>query len=178
VKDVLDNYDSAEDTDKNKIQIIEWFQEHPGERFDISEVHQKLGDEMDIGRTRTGQILKDLDEENVLDSHGEQRKAYKLSENILIPARYRIITGLRHLYTIVDIKRWGVVGFLAQATAVWLLLTLPFWLISILLVFTPIDRFGPISQNEIVLSTIGMTGWLLFFIIIITILQKLRYLIK
>jgi len=75
ISDVVEEYDSSDATGGNKITLIEWFQKHPGKRHDITEVHQAVGEKLGVGRTRTGQILKELDEESVLESHGEQRKA-------------------------------------------------------------------------------------------------------
>lgn len=174
VQDVIEEYDPSDRTDNKKILLIEWFQEYPGKRFDITEVHQELGDELDIGRTRTGQILKELEEESVLDSHGNQRKAYELSEDILIPVKYQAIAGLRHLWTVVDINRWGVIGFLVMATILWFFLTFPFWFFSVALLVLPSDQVGPLSESEIIVMTLSMTIWLLTLTICTSVLQMAR----
>lgn len=174
VSAVIEEYNRWEKTDRKKILIIEWFQKYPGKRFDITEVHQELGDELDVGRTRTGQILKDLEDESVLNSHGEQRKAYELSEDILIPVKYQAIAGLRHLYTVVDVNRWGVIGFLVMTTILWLFLTLPFWFFSVVLVVSPHNRIGPLSESEIIVFTLAMTAWLLILAIATSSLQMVR----
>lgn len=106
-RDVIGEYDSSNKTDRKKIILIEWFQKHPGKRFDRMEVHQELRDELDVGQGRVGQYLKELEEESVLESHGDQRKAYWLSKDIIVPTKYQIIAGIRHLSTIFDIERWG-----------------------------------------------------------------------
>lgn len=126
VDNVVANYDVSDPTDKKKIIIIEWFQKHPGSRFDKSEIHTELADSLKVGQSRTGQILKDLVEESVLESYGDQRKAYKLADDIVVPIRYQVSAGLEHLWTIVNVKRWGMAGLLAMCTVIWLLLTLPF----------------------------------------------------
>jgi len=174
VSDVVAEYDPSDRTDKKKIHLIKWFQKHPGKRFDITEVEQKLGDELGVGRTRIGQILKELDEESVLDSRGEQRIAYKLSEEILIPVRYQAVAGLRHLWTVVDIKRWGVIGFLVITTILWFFLTLPFWFLSVVLFASPQNRIGPLTEIEIFVVALGMTVWLLGFAIVTSGLQIVR----
>lgn len=174
VEDVIEEYDYSDRTDKKKILLIDWFQKYPGKRFDITEVHQELGDKLDIGRTRTGQILKELEEESVLDSHGDQRKAYKLSEDILIPVKYQSIAGLRHLWTVIDIKRWGVIGFLVISTILWFFLTLPFWFFSVVLFVSPSNHLGPLSESEIIVFTLLMTIWLLTLTICTSSLQIVR----
>lgn len=165
VDEVIEEYDITDKTDRKKILLIEWFQKHPGKRFDIAEVHQELGDDLNVGRTRTGQILKELEDESILDSHGDQRKAYELSEDILIPVKYQAIAGLRHLWTIFDVERWGVVGILVMSTILWLFLTLPFWFFSLVLLLSPTNRLGPLSEAEIVVFTLLMTVWLLLLTI-------------
>lgn len=174
VKDVLKEYDPSNRTEKNKITIINWLQKHPGKRFDITEIHQELKDDLQIGRTRTGQILKELENESVLTSHGDQRKAYELSEGIIIPVKYQTIAGLRHLCGVLDVKRWGVIGFLVVSTVLWTFLTLPFWFFSVILFVSPRDQLGSISQSEIMVLTIVMTIWLLVFVLLTSILQLAR----
>lgn len=174
VENVIEEYDQSDITDRKKILLIEWFQKHPGKRFDLTEVHRELGDELDIGRTRTGQILKELVEESVLDSHGNQRKAYALSEDILIPVKYQAIAGLRHLWTVVDVKRWGVIGILVISTILWLFLTLPLWFFSGVLLVSPSNQLGPISESELIVFTLLMTVWLLLFTICTSSLQMIR----
>lgn len=174
VEEVVEEYDRLNDTDRNKILLIKWFQKHPGKRFDTAEVHQELGNELDVGRGRTGQILKELEEESVLDSHGKQRKAYELSEDILIPVKYQAIAGLRHLWAVVDVKRWGVVGILVMSTILWLFLTFPFWFFSVLMLVSPTNHIGPLSESEIIVFTLLMTLWLLILTICTSFLQLVR----
>lgn len=174
VKDVIEEYDPSDTTDKKKILLIKWFQKYPGKRFDKAEVHSELEAELDVGQTRTGQILKELVEESVLSSHGEQRKAYELSEDVLPPVKYQFIAGLRHLWTVVDIKRWGVFGILVMSTILWFFLTLPFWFFSAVLLVSPENNIGVLSENEIVVFAVAMTAWLLIFIICTSSLQIVR----
>lgn len=174
VADVIEQYNQSDRTDRKKILLIEWFQKHPGKRFDLTEVHQELGNELDIGRTRTGQILKELVDESVLDSHGNQRKAYVLSEDILIPVKYQVSAGLRHLLTVVDIKRWGVIGIFVISTIIWVFLTLPLWFFSGVLLVSPSNHLGPISESELVVFTLAMTLWLLILTICTSSLQMVR----
>ena len=178
VSDIIGEYDSSDTTGENKITLIEWFQKHPGRRHDITEVHQEVGEELGVGRTRTGQILKELDEESVLESHGEQRVAYQLSEDILIPAKYQARAGVRHLYSVVDIKRWGVTGVFVTTTLIWLLMTLPFWILTIGSLLHPGSGFGILSDYEILVVTIAMSLWLVGLSLVTAVLQVVRSLWK
>lgn len=175
VDDIIEEFDHSDPTDKKKITLIEWFQKHPGKRFDLSEIQAELGDELGVGQTRTRQILRELDnDDSVLTSHGEKRKAYELREDILIPIKYQALAGLRHLLTVVDIQRWGVVGVAVASTALWAFLTFPFWIISLYLFISPQNRFGPISGSEFGLLSLGMTIWLVIGLILTSILQIIR----
>ena len=174
IEDVVDEYSRSDRTDRKKIMLIEWFQKYPGKRFDITEVQQELGGELGVGRGRTSQILKELEKEGVLDSHGEQRKAYELSADILIPIKYQALAGLRHLWTITDIERWGMAGFLVISTMLWFFFTLPFWFFSVVMLVSPGNRYGPFSQSEFIVFTLLMTAWLLLLVICTSVLQMVR----
>ena len=174
IKDIKGEYDSSNETDRKKIILIEWFQKHPGKRFDCMEVHRELEGELEVGQTRVSQYLKELKEESVLESHGDQRKAYKIADDVLIPTKYQVIAGTRHISTIFDFERWGVIGFLIISTVLWGVLTLPFWFFSILLLITPMNQIGPISESEIFISAIAMTLWLLIFVVGCYILYRIR----
>ena len=175
VEDVIDGFDRSDPTEKKKILLIEWFQKHPGKRFDISEVHRELREELDVGRTRTGQILKELDEEDsVLTSYGKKRKAYELSEDILVPVKYQTLAGLRHLWMVVDVQRWGVVGFAVVTTVLWFFLTFPFWFLTLFLLVSPQNRLGPVAQSEFAFLSLIMTIWLVIAILFTSTLQMVR----
>lgn len=163
--DVVSQYDSTNETDRKKIILIKWFQKHPGRRFDRMEIHQHLEDELNVGQERVGQYLGDLVEESVLEPHGEQRISYRLKGDILIPIRYQIISGFRHISTIFDFNRWGVFGFLIITTILWGFLTLPLWFFSAILILTPADQIGPISGYQVYILSISMTLWLIIFVI-------------
>ncbi|MFC7044320.1 hypothetical protein ACFQH6_20615 [Halobacteriaceae archaeon GCM10025711] len=174
VKEVIGEYDSSKEGERKKIILIEWFQQHPGERFDRMEVYRELGDELDVGQKRVGDYLEELEDDAVLESYGGQRISYWLAEDIIIPVKYQVRAGLRHLYAIFDIKRWGIAGFVVVSTAIWTLLTLPFWFFSAVLMVSPRNHIGPIQQSEITIFAIGMTAWLLIFIILSYVLYRAR----
>lgn len=174
INEIIEQYNESDITERKKIYLIEWFQKFPGQRFDITEVHQEVGEDLDVGRGRVGQILNELEEDSVLESHGEQRKAYELSEDILIPVRYQAIAGLRHLAAVIDVERWGVIGVFVSTTIVWVFMTLPFWILSVLLLVLPQDSFGPLTESEVVLVTLLMTAWLLILVIFTSSLQMIR----
>lgn len=174
IQAVIEEYDQTDKTDRKKILLIEWFQKHPGKRFDITEIQRELGDKLEVGRGRTGQILNELEEDSVLDSHGDQRKAYELSGDILIPIKYQALTGLRHLWTVIDIERWGMVNFLVITTVVWFFFTLPFWFFSVVLLVSPANRIGPLNESEIIVIALSMTVWLLILAICTSFLQIVR----
>lgn len=174
IENIVGKYDPADRVDKKKIQIIQWLQKHPGTRFDISEINREIGDELDIGQGRIRQICKELENETVLKSHGNQRMAYQLADDVLIPVKYQAIAGGRRLATIVDVERWGVIGFLVIATILWFFLTFPFWFFSATLVLSPIDHIGPLTQSEIIVFTILMTIWLVMLAFLTASLQLVR----
>lgn len=165
IEDILDEYDSSNKTGQKKIILIKWFQKHPGKRFDRMEIYQELRDELDVGQGRVGQYLQELEEESVLESHGNQRKAYSLTKDIIIPSKYQILAALRHLSTIFDIERWGITGFLVVSTILWSFLTLPFWFFSAFMLLSPTNHIGPIHESEIFVFAIAMTIWLIIFIV-------------
>lgn len=165
VEDVITEFDNSEKTDGHKIAITEWFQRHPGKRFDKGEVYEALHDDLAIGKTRLGQILKDLDEEDgVLDSHGETRISYRLQDDIIIPAKYQARAGLQHLYTIINVNRWGIIGVFVMASVLWGFLTLPFWFFSAYLYVSPETHLGVISEYQMFVFAFAMTLWLVMFV--------------
>lgn len=173
INDVKENYNTSNETDRKKTILINWFQKHPEKRFDRMEVHQKLHGELGVGKGRVGQYLKDLEEESVLQSHGEQRKAYRMEDDILIPIKFQAFAGFRQIATIFDFGRWGVVGFSVISTVLWCFLTLPFWFFSVVMLVSPMDSIGPFGESEIYLFTLLMTIWLLIFVIISYILFRI-----
>jgi len=76
VEEVIADFDITKTTDRKKIQLIEWFQKHPGARFDVVEVYAALGEELDVGQKQIRNYLNDLAEEDVLQRHGEKRISY------------------------------------------------------------------------------------------------------
>lgn len=174
VKNIIEGYDPSDKTDEKKIRLIEWFQKHPGQRFDKAEIQKKVGDELGVKRARTGQILNDLVDESVLEAYGEQRKAYELSDDILVPIKYRSVAGFRHFWSIIDIKRWGISGFLVMITVLWFFLTIPFWFFSVLLLISPTNQIGVLSEYEILVFTIAMSVWLLIFTVVTALTQYIR----
>lgn len=174
VNELISEYDPSNETDRNKIFIIKWFQKHPGERFDRMEVTEKLGDELGVGQGRVGQLLKSLKDDSKLEAHGEQRIAYQLPEDVIIPAKYQAIAGLRYLGGIFDIKRWGLVTFFVYISTLWAFLTAPFWVLTSLLYVVPQNSIGPISEYEFLVLTFSMTFWLVVFMIISYTLSRAR----
>jgi len=150
ITEVIREYDRSTKTGKKKIQIIVWFQKHPGKRFDITEVADNLQSELDIGQGRIGQYLNELEDDSVLKSYGEQRKAYQLSPDIIIPARFQVIAGLRHISAIFSVERLGISGVFVMSTAIWGGLTVPFWILAAILAISPSDRIGVLSEYELV----------------------------
>lgn len=174
IKTVLRDYDTSSDADRKKIILIEWFQKYPGKRFDRSEVHQELGDDLGVGQGRIGQYLNELEDESVLVSRGDQRKAYHLSDDIMVPIKYQAIAGLRHISTLYDVERWGAIGVIIMTTTIWAFLTLPFWFFSIIVLISSSDRIGPLTETGILLFALTMTIWLIILIIISYLLNGVR----
>lgn len=174
ISEIIEQYGDSTRKERNKVSIIEWFSQHPGERFDRNEVHRELAKELDVGQRSVGDYLKELDEEGVLHSYGEQRISYRLEEDIVIPVKYQIRAAGRHLVAIFDVARWGIVGYLVISTVFWGILTLPFWFFSLLLFIHPRESIGLIHESEIYLFAIAMTAWLLLFVISSFLLWKIR----
>lgn len=174
VENIIAEYDIKTKTGRKKAQIIEWFQKHPGMRFDVAEVYAALGDELDIGEGQVRNYLNNLAKENVLQTHGEKRIAYELADNIIVPARYQVQAVLGHLGTIFDIRRWGIAGFLTTITVIWAVLTLPFWFLWGTLVIYPTNSYASITRPEFLGMAVSMTVWLLIFIIVSTVLYRFR----
>jgi len=162
--DVIDDYPVDGTSDEKKLLVIHWFQQRPAERFDVTEVESELGDELGVGQGQIRNYLTALTEEGILQSYGEQRKAYQLAEDIVPPARYQVRAGLRHLFAVFDSTRWGIVGVLGMSTVIWAILTLPFWLMWGSLMVVPRNAHGPITQSEYLVTAIAMTFWLVVFV--------------
>ena len=163
-EDVIDEFDVTETRGHKKAKIIRWFQKHPGERFDTAEVSAALGDELEIGQAQIQNYLNDLTDDDVLQQHGEKRIGYQLADDIIVPARYQARAVLRHLAAVFDIRRWGIAGVLTITTAIWAVLTFPFWFLSLILIVLPTNRVGPITHSELMTMSFSMTLWLLVFV--------------
>ena len=174
VKDVIDSYDITEQAGRKKAQLIEWFQKHPGERFDVAEVNAALGDELEIGEGQIRNHLNELAGDDVLQRHGEKRIGYQLADDILVPARYQVLAVLGHLGAIFDFKRWGIAGFLTIITVIWAALTIPFWFMWGTLIIYPTNSYASITRPEFLRMAVSMTVWLIVFIIVSTVLYRAR----
>jgi len=174
VDDVIEGFDITTRTGRKKAQLVEWFQKHPGSRFDVAEVYAALGEGLDVGEGQTRNYLNKLADDDILQRHGEKRIAYELADDIVVPMRYQVVAVLSHLGAIFDIKRWGVAGFLTIMTAIWAALTLPFWFLWGTLVVYPINSYASITRPEFLQMAIAMTVWLFVFIIGATVLYQLR----
>lgn len=174
VQDVITDYDVTQRSGEQKVALIKWFQEHPGQRFDATEVTAVLGDELDIGRKQIQNYLNDLCEDGVLKQFGEKRIGYQLADDIIVPARYQVLAVLGHLGAIFDIRRWGISGFLMVITVIWTALTFPFWFLWGTLVIYPTNSYASITRPEFLRMAISMTVWLLIFIVVSTVLYQIR----
>jgi len=165
IDDVIEEFNLRKDSGRKKAQLVEWFQKHPGQRFDVIEVTSAVGDELEIGQGQIRNYLRELSEDGILDQTGEKRIAYQLADDIVVPARYQVRAGLRHLTTLLDYDRWGIAGFLTMTTVLWASLTLPIWFLwGTLIVFSK-DAYGSISQPEFLTLAVAMSFWLLVFVI-------------
>lgn len=169
---VIEEYSDVDQTDAKKITIIEWFQRHPGKRFDLNEIHGALGDELDVGERRTQEYLNELTDDGVLQSRGDQRRGYQLADDIIVPARYQVQAVLQHMGALFDAARWGPAGVLTVATAIWLLLTIPFWVLGGSLFVYPMDSYGSVSQSDFLTLAVAMTLWLLVFVTLSTVAYR------
>lgn len=172
VEEIIQQYDRSNATDEKKILIVRWFQEHPGRRFDLTEIYAELEEELSVEEPRTQQILKELVDDSVLESYGDQRKAYRLSDDVEVPLKYQILAGFRHFKEITDINQGRITSLLVTSTIFWLLLSLPFWFFSVLLLVVPMRSIGPFSQSELIVFSLAMTLWLVVFIILTYSIQK------
>lgn len=168
IEDVLSNYDISKQKGRKKSQIIEWFQKHPGQRFDVAEVYASLGDNLDVGEGQIRNYLNELADEDVLKTFGEKRIAYQLEDDIIIPARYQVRAVAKHLAALFDTNRWGVAGVFTIATGLWAVLTFPFWFLWGTLLISPSQGYGPIGQSEFLILAISMTLWLIVFVLLST----------
>lgn len=174
IEDVLSDYDVNKRSDRKKIRIVEWFQTQPGQRFDVSEVHHALGDDLEIGQGQVRNYLKELAEENVLETVGEKRIAYQLEDDIIVPARYQARSALKQLIGLFDIDRWGISGVFMMATSIWTILTLPFWVLWGALIVSPQEQFGTVGQSEFLILALSMTVWLVVLLLLTSGLYRLR----
>ena len=172
VEETIQGYDESNATDRKKLLIIEWFQEHPGRRFDSTEVYTELKNELDVEEPRTKQILDELVEDSILESHGNTRKAYRLSDDVDVPIKYQVLAGVRHFGEIIDIEHSRLTSLFVTSTIFWLLLTLPFWFFSVLLIVVPMRSIGPFSQSELIIFSLAMTLWLIVFLLLTYSIQK------
>lgn len=168
IEDVIDDYSVDGVSDEKKMIVVQWFQKRPTERFDVTEVESELGDELGVGQGQIRNYLAALTEEEILQSYGERRKAYQLADDIVPPVRYQVYAAFRHLSAVFDVDRWGVAGVSSMATAIWAGLTLPFWVLWGSLLVFPHDTYGPISQQEYLVTAIAMTLWLVVFVLLTT----------
>lgn len=172
--DVIEEFDLNTDSGTKKARIVEWFQKHPGKRFDVSEVTASLGDDLDIGQGQIRNYLQELAEEGVLVRIGEKRIAYQLADDIVVPAKYQVRAGLHHLATVLDYDRWGFAGFLTVATVMWAALTLPFWFMWGTLIISPRGSYGSITQSEFLTLAIAMSIWLVISIFGTAVLHRIN----
>lgn len=168
LQDVVDEYSVDGVSDEKKLTVVEWFQRRPTERFDVAEVESALGDELGVGQGQIRNYLSSLTDEEILQSHGNKRKAYQLADDIVPPVRCQVRAALRHLFAAFDIDRWGIAGVLSMSTAIWAILTLPFWVLWGSLLVVPRNAHGPISQSEYLITAIAMTLWLVVFVVATT----------
>ena len=168
LQDVVDEYSVDGVSDEKKLVVVEWFQKRPAERFDVTEIEAALGDELAVGQGQIRNYLTALTDEEILQSHGDRRKAYELADDIVPPVRYQVRAALRHLFAVFDIDRWGIAGVLSMSTAIWAILTLPFWVLWGSLLVVPHDAHGPISQSDYLITAIAMTLWLVVFVVATT----------
>ena len=172
IETVIEEYDDTERTDSKKIILLTWFQRHPGKRFDLNEIHDAVGDELGVGERRTQEYLNELTDDGVLQSRGDQRRSYRLADDIVVPAKYQVRAVLEQLGTLLDAARWGPAGVLTVATVIWLLLTVPFWVLGASLFVYPMDSYGSISQSDFLTLAVAMTLWLTVFIAISTVAYR------
>jgi len=159
IEEVLEEYE----TDENKMEIITWFQKHPRTRFDVSEVCDVLGDRLEVGQGQVRNYLNALADDDVLERHGEKRIGYQLAGDIIVPVKYRIQHILSHLVAIFDVERWGIASITILVTAMWAVLTIPFWFFWASLVVWPSDSFGPVAQTDLLWMAIATSIWLVIF---------------
>jgi hypothetical protein len=174
-QDVIDQYDDNSKAGRKKAKIIEWFQQHPGNRFDVAEVYQALGEELSIGEDQIRNYLIKLESEEVLQTHGNTRTAYQLQEDIIVPAKYQIRAVAKHLLAIFDTGRWGYSGVFAVSTVLWGVMTFPFWFIGVSLFFLPGDNIGNITHYDFLTIAIAMSFWLIFFSGVTAVLFHLKH---
>ncbi|WP_143920361.1 hypothetical protein [Halorhabdus utahensis] len=171
---MIEDFNLRKESGHKKAQIVEWFQKHPGQRFDITEVTTAVGEELEIGQGQIRNYLRELSEDGILVQTGEKRIAYQLADDIVVPARYQARAGLRHLTTLLDYDRWGVAGFLTMTTVLWAALTLPFWFLWGTLVVFSLDEYGSISQPEFLTLAVAMSIWLIIFIFSTVVLYRIH----
>jgi hypothetical protein len=163
IEEVIGDYDITEQKGRNKVRIIEWFQKHPGKRFDVNEVHDSLGDELDVGEGQVRNYLNELADEGVLQRYGEKRIGYQLADDIIVPVRYRVRPIVSHLAAIFDIQRWGIASVVVLTTALLALLTIPFWFFWDSLAIQPTDSYGPLAQTDFLWMALVTGVWLAIF---------------
>lgn len=174
IQDILNQFDETAYKEKQKIIILRWLQQHPGNRFDVMEFHEALADELEVGQKTVSTRLNELVDDGILQTRGEQRIAYSLAEDIVIPIKFQIKAAVRHLVSIFHVNRWGIAGWVVMSGTIWGILMLPFWFFTIVLYVSPNDSLGSIHQIEIFQMTIAMSLWLLVYILLGLVLHSIQ----
>lgn len=174
IKDIIDNFDETDPQAGQKIIILEWFQQHPGNRFDVMEVEAELSDDLEVSQKTVQTRLNELVDDEILQKRGKQRIAYSLHDDILIPIQYQAKAALRHLGSIFHVNRWGIAGWVVMSGAIWTVLTLPFLFFSVLLYASPDNTLGTIHQTQIFQMTAAMIFWLFVYVVVGVILHKVN----
>lgn len=174
IAEVTEEYNDKQQGDRKKIQLIEWFQKYPEIRFDVIEVTDAMGEELEIGQGQIRNHLEDLVDDGVLRAHGGKGKGYELAEDIAVPDKYQMLAAFDHLSALFDIRRWGIPGFLTIITLIWAGLTFPFWFMWGSLIIFPMNNYGPITQPEFLHLALSMTLWLIVFFILVSVGYKFR----
>lgn len=172
VKDIIESYDPSKKGDRKKIALIEWFQQHPGKRFDRNEVHTELAGQLNIGEKQIGNYLNELADDGVLKTYGSKRISYELANDVIVPINFQIRAAYWHIVAIFDVKRWGIAGFAVIFTVIWGIMTVPFWFFLISSTVLPGDSVGPLHQSDIFTMAIAMTFWLVIAVASATLLYQ------
>lgn len=165
INDIINNFDESVPQENQNIIILEWLQRHPGNRFDVMEVEAELSNDLEVSQKTVQNRLNELADDDILQTRGNQRIAYSLHDDIMIPIKYQAKASLRHLGSIFHVNRWGIAGWLVMSGAIWTVLTLPFLFFSVLLFASPDDTLGTIHQTQIFQVAVAMSLWLLVYVV-------------